>query len=86
MRIHLNQEEIYQAIKEFIEATGVPLTGKDVTVHLTAGRGANGSHKAQVEIAKPSTEKVVDDRDNAKAIEPEEEQQAIPFFTEEAED
>jgi hypothetical protein len=49
MKIHLNEQEIIQALKEFISNQGISITGKSVEVHLTAGRGSNG-HKADLEI------------------------------------
>ncbi len=78
MRINLDESEIVQALREFIETQGIPLSGKEVTVHLTAGRGANG-HKAQVDIVKPTCEVVREEATEAS----EEEQPAILFGDEE---
>lgn len=80
MRIHLDEDEIIQALTEFIETTGVPLTGRTVKVHLTAGRGANGQHKAEVEVLKPKT-KVANEEPTDSG--PDEEQPAILFGEEE---
>jgi len=54
MEISLNQEEIYQAILDSIENQNIPLVGRDVSIRLTAGRGANG-HSAQIVIATPGS-------------------------------
>jgi len=75
MRIHLDEGEINQAIKDFIEATGVPLSGKEITVHFTAGRGENGP-KAQIEIVKtPVTAEEATD-----TSQPDNEQEAAILF------
>jgi len=79
MRIHLDENEIIQALKEFIEAMGIPLGGKNVEVHLVAGRGANGQHKAQVEISQQESAEVAEETTSTV----DEEQPAILFDREE---
>jgi hypothetical protein len=78
MRINLNQNEIFQALREYVETQGIPLAGKSVEVTLIAGRGANG-HKAAVAISKlqdePAPEVAEDDTPTA----PAEEEQEIAF-------
>jgi len=80
MRIHLDEDEIVDALKEYIEATGIPLNGKTVVVHLVAGRGVNG-HKAQVEISKLPAE--IAEEESQDGVETDEEQPAILFDSEE---
>ena len=79
MRINLEESEIIQALREYIEGQGFPLLGKSVDVRLIAGRGANG-HKAQVDISKPSTETAAEE---VVSEDPIEEQPAILFGDEE---
>lgn len=78
MRINLNQTEIYQALREYVETQGIPLSGKSVEVTLIAGRGANG-HKAAVAISKLQDEIANDAVEVAPASTANEEEQAIPF-------
>lgn len=42
MQITLNQTEIEKAIIAFVGNQGISITGSNVTVALTAGRGPNG--------------------------------------------
>ena len=85
MRINLNQNEIYQALREYVETQGIPLSGKSVEVTLIAGRGANG-HKAAVAISKLQDDDAPEVVEATPASDAEEEQ-AIPFdFAEEAGD
>ena len=42
MRITLNQNEIEQALRNYVAGQGIELRDKQVEVTLTAGRGANG--------------------------------------------
>lgn len=42
MRIHLKQEEIVAALKQYISDKGIDLSAKDVTITFTAGRKNTG--------------------------------------------
>lgn len=42
MQIQLNQQEIEEAVTDFVAKQGFDLTSKEVTVAFTAGRGSNG--------------------------------------------
>lgn len=42
MQIQLNQQEIEEAVTDFVAKQGFDLTRKEVTVAFTAGRGSNG--------------------------------------------
>jgi hypothetical protein len=79
MRINLDENEIHQALREFVENQGIPLVNKDVLVTMKAGRGANG-YKAAVVISKPNAEEVAEVESTEG---PSEEQQAILFDSEE---
>jgi hypothetical protein len=76
MLINLNELEIIQAIREYIELQGIPLAGKSVDVRLKAGRGVNG-HSAKVDISTPGVTEVAETEPDSNG--PEEEQQAILF-------
>lgn len=82
MRINLIETEIHDALIQYITNQGIDISGKDVTVSLTAGRGPSG-HKAAVDILNAGSTKVSSEEaapDNvAQVTEPAEEQQAIPF-------
>lgn len=63
MNIHLNEDEIQQALLEFLSNQNIPLQGKKVEINLTAGRGSNG-HSADIIIVKapkPVKTEVTDD-------------------------
>lgn len=62
MNIQLNQDEICNAIKEYLSNQGIDLKHKVTDVTLTAGRGSNG-HSANVYIAEADTDIVVSDDD-----------------------
>ena len=49
MKLILNQEDLDRAVCNYVTTLGMDLTGKDVSVDFTAGRGANGN-TATVEI------------------------------------
>jgi len=81
MRINLSQNEIEQALIEYVENLGVPLSGKTVTARVIAGRGPGG-HKAVVEFVKkvPSENSAADTTEVFEEEEtPTEETPAIPF-------
>lgn len=82
MRINLIETEIHDALIQYITNQGIDISGKDVNVSLTAGRGPSG-HKAAVDILNPGSAEVSSKEaapDNAApAAEPDKEQQAIPF-------
>lgn len=42
MLIQLRQNEIEEAVKMYVEAQGINLTGKKVDMNFTSGRGNNG--------------------------------------------
>ena len=42
MQITLNQSEIEIAIQDYISGQGISISGRNVDVSLTAGRGPNG--------------------------------------------
>ena len=49
MRITLNENEIKEALVQYVSGHGVDVTGRKVEVSLTAGRGVNG-HTADIDI------------------------------------
>lgn len=49
MKIELNESEVKQAIKSFINSEGIDLSEKDISILFVAGRGENNS-RAAVEI------------------------------------
>ncbi|MCM2973804.1 hypothetical protein [Larsenimonas suaedae] len=51
MQIQLNQEELEQAVRLFVESQGISLADCDVDVSFTAGRGAQGT-TASIDICK----------------------------------
>lgn len=53
MNILLNQNEIEEALKEYVSNLGVDLNNKAIEVFLTAGRGDNG-YKAEISITAKS--------------------------------
>jgi len=74
MQIHLNEQEIQEALLEHINTTGVPLVDAVTKVTLIAGRGANG-HSAIIDIErKDSVNKTPESEE-----ENEENEQAIKF-------
>ena len=72
MIINLNQDEIYQAIRDSIENQNIPLAGRDVAVTLIAGRGGNG-HKAQIDITPRGSTEVGSGDENVESTTPDEE-------------
>lgn len=81
MRIHLNEVELHSAVRNFVTESGLDLSGKDVTVQLTAGRGANG-HYAEILIGEETTIAEAEAIDQAPdLIEPIENQAALLFDT-----
>jgi hypothetical protein len=77
MQIILNENDIHQALKEFINHKGHDLSGCSTSVTLVAGRGVNG-HSAVIDIEDAVTEKVAK-IDGATGEPVEENQQAINF-------
>ena len=77
MQIHLNENEIQQALLEHINNTGIPLADTSTKVTLVAGRGANG-HSAVIDIERITDDKVPLERGDAEA-DTKENQQAISF-------
>jgi hypothetical protein len=73
LEITIKEVELKQAIKEYVENTGIPLTGKEVSIVLKAGRGEN-KHTAHIEIL-PLAAKPEDTEDSDIS----EDQQAIQF-------
>lgn len=59
MRITLNENEIKEALVRYVAGQGVDVSGRNVEVSMTAGRGANG-YTADIDItdAKPVLERV----------------------------
>lgn len=55
MKINLNENEIHQAIIEYIGTEGIDLSTKQVSIELTAGRKPNGFY-ADVEIGEVNSE------------------------------
>ncbi|WKU18322.1 hypothetical protein [Advenella alkanexedens] len=49
MQIQLNQQEIEEAVKDFVVKQGFTIQGREVEVTFTAGRGSNGI-TADIEI------------------------------------
>lgn len=81
MRINLDENEIHQALREFVENQGIPLVNRTVEVTMKAGRGANG-YKAAVVISNPNV-KVAEHEESCDSEGPKEEQRAILFDKEE---
>ena len=78
MEISLKHDEMIQAVKDYVEATGIPLANKEVVVDLKAGRGENG-HSAHIQILPVTAQKSEDEDSEAS----EEDSQAIDFDFEE---
>lgn len=55
MKIHLNETELKQAIEQFIDNQGIDLSQREISIELTAGRGARG-HYADIHLAQPGQE------------------------------
>ena len=54
MKLHLNETEIFTALREYIENIGLPISGMDVDIHMIAGRGKNSSgFKADITLSQP---------------------------------
>lgn len=51
MQITLEQDDIEQAITEFLGSQGLDVSRMDINVDLIAGRGGNG-HRAEVRLVK----------------------------------
>ena len=88
MNIHLNEDEIQQALLEFLSNQNIPLQGKKVEISLTAGRGLNG-HSADIIIVnapKPIKTEVTNDSLKVEEIGTsiDSSQQAIDFGFEES--
>lgn len=49
MRITLNENEIKEALVRYVAGQGVDISGRNVEVSMTAGRGANG-YTADIDI------------------------------------
>ena len=85
MQIIINEDEILEAIKEYISKQGIVIAGREITIELTAGRGPNGA-RATIEITKPDGHYLVykideDEIDNAEGVEEEtieEDQDVVP--------
>ena len=68
MQLTLNQNEIEQAIKNYVGNLGVALSGKDVDITLVAGRGEKGitatlditDHEIQMDVKVEDTAPDVD--------------------------
>ena len=74
MEISLTELEIVEAIKGFVELTGIPLKDQNVTVELKAGRGEKG-HTAHIQILPAAEDSPKDGEDKPTA----EDDQAIDF-------
>lgn len=83
MRVHLNESEIFEAIRQYIEVTGISLGGKDIEIHFTAGR--KSGPRAQVEIT-TTRQPETDDKDTIKSVPNDSSAPAILFDTTEEED
>ena len=67
MKIILEQNDLDQAIYQYVESMGVSLEGKEVNMTFTAGRGANGN-TVTVDIDPIGTNKQIEmnlDRDDS---------------------
>ena len=62
MKINLNENEIHQAIIEYIGSEGIDLSTKQVSIELTAGRKPNGFY-ADVEIGEVTPETATDEEE-----------------------
>jgi len=49
MKLTFNSEEIEQALISYVSSQGISLSDKQVSVHMTAGRGQNG-YSAELDI------------------------------------
>jgi len=79
VKINLDEQEIQNALVEYINLQGIDLSNKAVEVTLTAGRGVNG-HSAQIDIM-PLEKKEGEEGETKPS---DEEQQAIKFDFSEA--
>lgn len=80
MEINLNQDEIEQALKEYVGNTGlgIDLTDREIKIDLKAGRGENG-HSANIVLVEKPKEKEVTKKKETSI----EDNQAIDFEFEE---
>lgn len=53
MKMHIEEHELIQAVLNYVEYRGIPLSGQQCEVKLVAGRGTNG-HYADVIIIDPN--------------------------------
>jgi len=77
MQITLNQQEIEKAIINYVGQQGIAITGKNVSVSLSAGRGENRM-SATIEIS--NDEVAAKCRGPVSVVEPEDDtQMSLPF-------
>jgi hypothetical protein len=76
MIVHLNQDEMHEALIQYIGNQGYPVENREVTVTLIAGRKGKKGHSAQLsfDAAKREEVSILDMPE-----EPDDNQQAIMF-------
>lgn len=74
MNITINANEINEAITSYVSELGIDTTGKNIEVHMVAGRGSNG-FSANIEITKANTQPEVN-VPTPRSVEPVEEEVA----------
>lgn len=85
MLIQLRQNEIEEAVKMYVEAQGINLTGKKVDMNFTSGRGNNGL-TVDLDIVDAKLSELTSGAQQPRALAPVSEltsgdTKAIPFLT-----
>ena len=82
MKIHLNETELKQAIKQYIDNQGIDLSQRNIDIELTAGRGARG-HYADIHLVElgaiDDDNPFTDDKPDVEETEPNPEEPGIDF-------
>ena len=83
MKIHLEERELKQAIKEYIRNQGIDLSQREIDIQLMAGRGDRG-HYADIELVDHTKEPEPDPfsdgiPEQPEEVEPKPEDSAIIF-------
>lgn len=78
MKIHLNETELKQAIKQYIDNQGIDLAQRQINIELTAGRGARG-HYADIHLVEANADIDNPFKEPSETPEPAEDEPGINF-------
>ena len=84
MKLHLDQTDLFKAVRLFIEDEGISLSGREIDIEMKAGRGDRG-HYADIRIRKDGVEATSEDpfiddgADKEVAAEPDPDDTALNF-------